>query len=237
MLDDLSGLQRIFTYKVMFDGGTAPNPFGGVCTLAICKPAIRRVAGPGDLIVGLAPGNEGRIVYCMEVTDKKSWREYIELCTNKAVCDKQDEYAGLTQKVPKSEQDQGDCIWQNADVYEAVRPTHSGHGGELDFKHDVTNGVCVLLSTKFWYFGKGDKFDIRLPESLKQMIPGRGHRSNGNNSFRDEFVRIFNHEVHSRHIGEPGVHGTPEHAPETTDKSTCARCRVMQDADDRLDEE
>ena len=176
-------------------------------------------------------------MYCMHVTDKKSWKEYIELCTNKAVRDKQVEYAGLAQKIPKSEQDQGDCIWRNADVYKAVRPTHSGHGGEHDFKHDVINGATVLLSTKFWYFGKGDKFDIRLPEGLKQMIPGRGHRSNGNNSFRDQFVRIFNQEVHSRPIGECGVHGTPEHAPETTDKSTCSRCRVMQDADDQMDEE
>jgi hypothetical protein len=73
-------------------------------------------------------------------------------------------------------------------VYEAVRPTHSGHGGEDDFEHDVKNGKSVLLSTKFWYFGKGDEFNIGLPECLKQMIPGRGHRSDGNNPLRDQFV-------------------------------------------------
>ena len=236
MLDDLSDIERLFTYKVMFDGGTAPNPFGGVCTLAICKPAIRRVAKPGDLIVGLAPGYDGRIVYCMQVTDKKSWKDYIEICTNKAAR-LQPEYAGLAQKIPKSEQDQGDCIWRDAALYQEVRSSHSGHDGEYDFNHDVLNGQNVLLSTKFWYFGKGDQFDIRLPEKLKDIIPGRGHRSNGNHDSRDYFVRIFNQELYSRSISEYGVYGLPQLAPGIADKSTCSRCRAMQSEDDQLDEE
>ena len=37
---------KLFTYKVMHDGGSAPNPYSELCTLAICKPAIRRVASP-----------------------------------------------------------------------------------------------------------------------------------------------------------------------------------------------
>ena len=143
------------------------------------------------------------------------------------------EYQGLVQKVPQSTKDQGDCIWRDADVYEAVRPTYSGHQGELDFNHDVINGESVLLSTKYWYFGKGDKISIRLPERLKQMIPGRGHRSNENDSFRDEFVQMFNNEIK---LGQR-VHGTPEHAPENTDKATCSRCRIKQDEDDQIDEE
>lgn len=237
-LDDLGvTAQRIFTYKVMFDGGTAPNPFGGVCTLAICKPAIRRVAIPNDLIVGLTPGNEGRIVYCMQVTDKIPWKEYIELCTNKALRDTHNDYSGLAQKIPKSEKDQGDCIWRNADVHEAVRPTYSEHEGEQDFNHDVASGKSVLLSTKYWYFGKGDKFDIYLSKGLKQMIPGRGHRSKGNDFLQNEFVSFFNDKLKAHSIGEWGVHGTPEHAPETSDKSTCSRCRARQDADDQIGEQ
>lgn len=236
-LDDLPENARLFTYKVMFDGGTAPNPFGGVCTLAICKPAIRRVAEVGDLIVGLAPGNEGQIVYCMKVTDKMSWKDYITHCTSKATPIDRPEYAGLSQKVPRITKDQGVCIWRNAEFYEEVRPTHSHHTGINDFKHDVLNGKSVLLSTMFWYFGKGNEPDVRLPDDLKQIIPGRGHRSNGNNIHKDYFVRIFNDLLRSRGIHDYGKHGQPKDAPEAADKSECARCRIMQAADDQESEE
>jgi len=237
MLDDLSSTERLFTYKVKDDFGTAPNPFAGVCTLAICKPAIRRVAKQGDLIVGLTPGRDGRIVYCMQVMDKKPWKEYIELCSNKAARLAQPEYTNLNKKIPKSDQDQGDCIWRDAAAYQEARPSYSGHGGTHHFWKDVLNGQNVLLSTKFWYFGKGDQFDIRLPEDLKLIIPGRGHQSNANHNFRDYFVRFFNEELHTRSINEYGVYGTPQFIPGSTDKSTCAHWKAIQNEDDQFEEE
>jgi hypothetical protein len=42
----------LFTYCIPYDDGAAPNPFWGLCTLAICKPSIRRVAKEGDWVVG-----------------------------------------------------------------------------------------------------------------------------------------------------------------------------------------
>ena len=43
---------KLSAYIVSTDAGLAPNPFWGVCTLAVCKPRIRRFAevGPGDLL-------------------------------------------------------------------------------------------------------------------------------------------------------------------------------------------
>ncbi|WP_442940102.1 hypothetical protein [Nostoc sp.] len=35
---------RLFSYCLTCDSGAAPNPFWELCTLAICKPRIRRVA-------------------------------------------------------------------------------------------------------------------------------------------------------------------------------------------------
>lgn len=35
----------LFSYVVETDSGFAPNPFFGVCTLARCKPSIRRAVG------------------------------------------------------------------------------------------------------------------------------------------------------------------------------------------------
>lgn len=45
-------MTKIFSYKVARDFGFAPNPFGGHCTLACCKPKIRKVAQVGDWVVG-----------------------------------------------------------------------------------------------------------------------------------------------------------------------------------------
>ena len=39
---------NIYAYIVPVDDGAAPNPYGGVCTLAICKPNLRKIAKQGD---------------------------------------------------------------------------------------------------------------------------------------------------------------------------------------------
>jgi hypothetical protein len=43
----------LFSYTIPIDDGAVPNPFCGMCSLAICKPAIRRVAKQGDWVAGL----------------------------------------------------------------------------------------------------------------------------------------------------------------------------------------
>lgn len=69
---------KLYSYCLRWDDGAAPNPFWGVCTLAICKPAIRRTAKVGDWVVGLGSANSpignisDSVVYAMRVTDAKS---------------------------------------------------------------------------------------------------------------------------------------------------------------------
>jgi hypothetical protein len=73
---------RLFSYCIPVDDGAAPNPFGGVCTLAICKPVIRRISAVGDWIVGTGGSNvlgsdySGRVVYAMRITNKMTMEEY-----------------------------------------------------------------------------------------------------------------------------------------------------------------
>ena len=64
-------MPRLFSYTIPSDDGAAPNPFHGQCTLAICKPSIRRVAKKDDWIAGLGskmPGAEirGTLGLCHE---------------------------------------------------------------------------------------------------------------------------------------------------------------------------
>jgi hypothetical protein len=42
---------KLYSYVVTHDTGFSPNPFWGCCTLADCKPAIRRTAKIGDWVV------------------------------------------------------------------------------------------------------------------------------------------------------------------------------------------
>jgi hypothetical protein len=63
---------RLYSYVVTHDTGFAPNPFFGYCTLACCKPAIRRSAQVGDWVVGLTPKSRGnRVVYFMRIDETK----------------------------------------------------------------------------------------------------------------------------------------------------------------------
>src|SRR6266849_11107089 len=76
-------MPRLFTYCIPYDDGAAPNPYWGVCTLAICKTVIRRTAKEGDWLVRTgskktSTGNDfgGCVVYAMQVTDVLSMADY-----------------------------------------------------------------------------------------------------------------------------------------------------------------
>ena len=60
----------LYSYIVAYDDGFAPNPFRGVCTLACCKPKIRKGAKKGDYIVGIGRKSSGnRVVFAMKVEE------------------------------------------------------------------------------------------------------------------------------------------------------------------------
>ena len=69
----------VFSYVIEHDLGFAPNPFHGVCTLACCKPEIRKKAQVGDLILGMGavkPKLSGHLCYWMWVDEVLSFDEY-----------------------------------------------------------------------------------------------------------------------------------------------------------------
>lgn len=66
-------------YKVTRDFGFAPNPFEGVCTIATCKPKIRRKAANGDLIIACGSselGLVGRVICIVRVRGSMSFQAY-----------------------------------------------------------------------------------------------------------------------------------------------------------------
>lgn len=173
----------LYTYVVRYDDGKAPNPYWGVCTLAICKPGIRRRARIGDWVVGTgsrhSPVGDARtsVVYAMQVTDTMTMAEY-------------DGYtkAYLPQKAPLATSSDprrwmGDSIYDFGKLGVPIRPG-SPHG-EKDRARDL-GGEYVLLSSRFIYFGDRPK---RLPDDLLPIVKvGRAHRSVANEPYLGRFI-------------------------------------------------
>jgi hypothetical protein len=115
----------LYSYVLRYDDGAAPNPFWEICTLTICKPAIRRTAEIGDWVIGTGSKNSkindgntydlsDSVVYAMKITDKKSLADYDQFCREK-----------LQNKIPNwFDRDwrkrMGDCIY---DFSNGIEPT------------------------------------------------------------------------------------------------------------------
>ncbi len=86
-------MPELYSYRVRHDTGAAPNPFWGVLSLVICKPALRRRANIGDWIIGTGSANSpmgdisDRVVFIMKVTDKMEMYEY-DMHTQPNLCEK-----------------------------------------------------------------------------------------------------------------------------------------------------
>jgi hypothetical protein len=69
----------LYSYVVARDYGFAPNPFYNVCTLATCKPLIRRHAKIGDWVIGTGSKTkrlQDRLVFAMQVAEILTYDQY-----------------------------------------------------------------------------------------------------------------------------------------------------------------
>ena len=72
-------MTKLYSYVVASDTGLAPNPFHSFCTLALCKPQVRKAAEVGDWVIGTGSkrnGRDGFLVYAMRVTEILTFNEY-----------------------------------------------------------------------------------------------------------------------------------------------------------------
>jgi hypothetical protein len=70
---------RLFSYVVRWDHGFAPNPFYSVCSVATCKPDIRKVATVGDYVLGTGSAERklaGKVVFLMRVDEIITFDQY-----------------------------------------------------------------------------------------------------------------------------------------------------------------
>lgn len=202
---------NLFSYIVTHDSGFAPNPFHGVCTLACCKPSIRRTASVGDWIVGLTPKKDGyRLVYAMRVQDALTFEDYWR-------------HPKFRKKRPAGARDRGDNIYQPlaGGGFQQLPSGHSHRDGSENAKTKDRDlgGENVLISDDFVYFGSEA---IKLPRQLSDLIVGRGHRR-----FRrgddDRLIEAFEAFIKSL---PRGVRGKPSRWPEGDDSWRSYRGRL-----------
>jgi putative DNA base modification enzyme with NMAD domain len=168
---------KIFSYVVLHDFGFAPNPFGGICTLATCKPQIRRTGHVGDWIVGTGSAQRslaGRLVYAMRVSETLTFNDYWH----------DPRFAGKVPRVDGAlKHVYGDNIYHQDE---------SGHWQQADSRHSLADGSAnpghvridtstdrVLIGAEFSYFGAdGPQIpaDLRSGYDVDLVLSGRGHR-------------------------------------------------------------
>lgn len=175
-------MATVYVYAVSYDLGFAPNPFGGLCTLACCKPKIREKARMGDWIVGLTGVKTApalRCVFAMVVTSDTTFDEYW----------KDPDYRSrrpIRNGTPKKHV--GDNIYHRAAPNEpwiqedSVHSRTDGTQCPLNTAHD-TRINRVLLSDRFVYFGAA------APAVPRQVLDTLGYARNA----RD--YRRFNSEM------------------------------------------
>ncbi|MEQ7871615.1 hypothetical protein V6R97_13260 [Chromohalobacter salexigens] len=175
---------RIHTYIVEHDVGFAPNPFWGACTLANCKPKIRKHADVGDVIVGTGSakyGKSGCLVYWMKVGQIVTFDQYWE---DSAYREKKPNLRGSCM------QQYGDNIYYtdaNGEVCQ-IDSFHSESNGFLskdNLVRDTSSTNRVLIGGEYLYFGKSAP---EIPsEFIDFVVKGQGHKNN----FPDSEVRRF----------------------------------------------
>lgn len=198
--------QSIFSYVVRYDSGFSPNPFHGYCTLATCKPTIRKSAVVGDWIVGTGSadkkiGRGGFIVYAMCVTEVLSTSEYWH-----------DER--FEKKKPSLNRS-----WKHASGDNIYSPNALNDWNQLNSYHSKPNGgpnedhiardtgtQRILVSDRFVYFGaEGPKLPFRFqPEGEFQVVKlGRGDSREKTRNVIEEFEGWFDALPRQGFAGKP----------------------------------
>lgn len=181
---------NLFVYVVRHDSGFAPNPFFGYCTLATCKPGIRKSAQKGDWIAGVGSkqkGQTGKLVYAMKVEEMMSFDTYWD---DSRFLVKRPHLSGSLKLR------NGDNIYHRPTVCDSwiqEDGCHSNDDGSPNYDHIErdTSISRVLISQEFVYYGKSA---VDIPVKFlnwgdKDMFVGvRGYRCHFPRELQDRFI-------------------------------------------------
>ncbi|MFM9985611.1 MAG: hypothetical protein ACKVOK_10295 [Flavobacteriales bacterium] len=198
---------KMYSYLVEHDLGLAPNPFGGYCTLAVCKSEIRksRKLSIGDWIVGtgsvaLEEASKKRfkdkLIYAMKVTERITLEDYWS--------DSRFQY-----KKPIMN---GTLVTMYGDNF--YHKDSNENWIQEDSAHCMTNGSCnpdhlrkdtsgknVLISDHFYYFGNSAPL---IPKEFQEICyTTQGQKIVTPEELMVSFIAWFTNNFHQ------GIHGDP----------------------------
>jgi len=192
-----------YSYKIEHDFGLAPNPFGGYCTLAVCKSDIRKnkKLRIGDWILGTGSAKLNKLhqlIFAMQLEEKITLMQYWDdprFQFKKPVIN-----GSLVQMYGDNfyHRDKITGEWIQGDS------AHSSEGGKLNADHlkTDTGGENVLISKLFYYFGEKA---IKVPDAYLSICnEGRNIKSISiPMPIADDFISwLTNHY-------SKGIHGDP----------------------------
>jgi hypothetical protein len=197
---------KLHSYVVARDYGFAPNPFFGVCTLATCKPGIRKVAQIGDWVVGTGSKKrkrDKRIVYAMRVTGAITFSQY---WTDPRFQAKKPNLRGSKKQAFGDNiysKDARTALWCQANSHHSL---NDGSPNESNVVAD-TSADRVLISDDFVYWGGSgpllpQKF-LRYGTEGINLCAGRGHKNNFPQDFVQEFIAWIRSLDVKGYAGEP----------------------------------
>ncbi|HLH89984.1 MAG TPA: hypothetical protein VKX28_16140 [Xanthobacteraceae bacterium] len=196
---------KIYSYVVARDFGFAPNPFHGVCTLATCKPRIRKAAALGDWIVGTGSAVRNRAgftVFAMKVEEALTFDQY---WSDERFFQKRPDLQG------SKKQAFGDNIYHRKALGSGWLQLNSHHSlpdGRPNPRNVGTDTSVnrVLISRTFTYWGgSGPQIPARFRDYHGEdiVLAGRNHRSKFSDALVKEFLEWLVPLAHEGYVGEP----------------------------------
>jgi hypothetical protein len=202
---------KLFSYNLKYDYGFAPNPFYEYCTLACCKPKIRKKIGRifekekneyDFWVVGISSADRGKdrnkLIYAMKVDEVLTFSEYFK--------DKR-----FKNKIPKwnsskSIEKNGDNIYKfegtgnlkNVNSYKQLLSRHNNPKINLEPKKDALfhkqrdleqGDFYVLVAKEYYYFGRSP---LKLNSSLQGLYEAKsGKHIREKHKFDEKTIEKF----------------------------------------------
>lgn len=189
---------KLYSYVIPRDYGFAPNPYFHYCTLATCKPVIRKCAQVGDWIAGFgaaaSPVRE-KLVVLMRVEETMSFDEYWE--DERFRCKRPVFNKGVIHMY-------GDNIYHHVgEEWMQEFSHHSMQDGSINYVNlnRDTKTDRVLIAKDFYYFGNNA---IDIPQKFEMLIrKGRNHIVCTDESIINDFTGYMREKYDERIYGVP----------------------------------
>lgn len=188
---------KLLKYVMTHDTGLAPNPYFGVCSLAVCTPNhMNANLQVGDWVLGHTTAATGRrLVYAMRLTRVLDMPTYFR------------EFPKKRPKVNGGPDERcGDNIYDFREGH-WIRTPSALHNDPMAFKQDQNRKVYLAEGDEnFWYFGglNPNSFVLEFADRFRNLV-----RDRQGFSYIDDETTIRDFTNWLAQVSTPGCRGTP----------------------------